>query len=78
MTEYILDLTAFDGETLDDGLREEIVRCRDCAYRDKEPDPPCIGPWEPERWVDWCKYMHKETKPDGFCHRGKRREGAES
>lgn len=30
MSEYILDLTAFDGETLDDGLREEIVRCRDC------------------------------------------------
>lgn len=32
MSEYILDLTAFDGETFDDGLREEIVRCRDCKH----------------------------------------------
>lgn len=66
MTEYILDLTAFDSETLDDGLREEIVRCRDCKL------------WESNdcEWNPFCNDPDFD-EPDGFCAWGKRK-GAES
>lgn len=66
MAEYILDLTAFDGETLDDGLREEIVRCRDCrfywSFRDKF-DKTCHA----------ITNVQIYTNPDEFCSRGVKR-----
>lgn len=68
MTEYILDLTAFDGETLDDGLREEIVRCRDCKHEEDDV----------EGFAYWCNANNRPTALEGFCAWGARREGAES
>lgn len=32
MSEYAFDLGAFESEGMDDGLREEVVRCSDCLY----------------------------------------------
>ena len=72
MSEYILDLTAFDDETLDDGLREEIVRCRDCKYYDDEPDMESLGE---KCWRDPDHTGHSTpTIANGFCHRAERKE----
>ena len=32
MSEYVFDVSAFESEELDDGMREGIVRCWDCIY----------------------------------------------
>lgn len=52
-------------------LREEIVRCRDCAYYDDEHG---LDGWGPKCWRDpdhcgtWVW-----TRPDGFCWRAERK-----
>ena len=54
---------------------ERIVRCRDCKHRTKEPDPWECGPVTPERWVDWCCFMHRELRSlYGFCAWASKRE----
>lgn len=69
MSEYILDLTAFDDETLDDGLREEIVRCRDCTYGTH------FFHHDDERWQCANPYQDgDDVKPDAYCWRGKRKD----
>lgn len=69
MSEYIIDLTAFDDETLDDGLREEIVRCRDCVncYFD-------ISAWMCGEF-GFDVGNEDDGEPDGYCAWGKRKEG---
>lgn len=52
--------------------REEIVRCKDCAYYDDEPDlessmPKCWRDPDHRGTAIW-------TSPDGFCKWGERRE----
>lgn len=50
-------------------LHEEIVRCRDCIYYTKDPDPIDPGwPMMCERTVD------DKVEPYGFCAWGARRE----
>lgn len=84
MTEYILDLTAFDGETLDDGLREEIVRCRDCEcfHADKHYGDECFRNsylYDPSgEGLDIAVGGTFKVNPDGFCAWAvKRKEGGE-
>ena len=54
--------------------REEVVRCRDCEYFEQGyTDGVMFGEtvcWAWENGHDYPSY----TNPDGFCHRGKRRE----
>lgn len=86
MSEYIYEETPSGsdvfGRPVDAPMltrREEIVRCRDCKHRTKEPDPWECGPVTPERWVDWCCFMHRELRSlYGYCAWGvKRKEGGE-
>ena len=46
------------------GEAEEVVRCRDCVGYDD-----CLG-------AGWCWVCDCGTQPDGFCHRGERRDQA--
>lgn len=73
MSEYIIDLTAFDNETLDDGLREEIVRCRDCEHF----TPKGTHKFENGKTNnDYCTYIRGwmlQITPDGFCAWGERK-----
>ena len=71
MSEYVFDLSSFESDNIDDGLREEIVRCRDCkGYR--ASDATCHS-WQ---WHNWDAAI--EVEPDGFCSWAvKRKEGGE-
>ena len=40
---------------------EEIIRCKECKYRQ--------NPYAPK----WCYEMSKETEPDDFCSYGERK-----
>ena len=54
---------------------EEIVRCRDCAYYDGEPDMESMGE---KCWRDPSHLGRSiPTVADGFCWRGERKEGGE-
>ena len=74
MSEYILDLTAFDDETLDDGLREEIVRCRDCAKWHHIDTEDGIRYGECDEWRRADSYCVPATNEDGFCAWSARKE----
>lgn len=74
MSEYIVELDSKHSIALKlafaeemrggDFVREEIVRCRDCAY------------WATEaRFTGMC--VGKRFNPDGFCAWGERRGDAE-
>ena len=77
MTEYVTRWYHGDLPSMTHG--EEVVRCKDCrlsAIHDGKTFPKgkkyegkmyCIA------WGDG--YQGEWTKPDGYCHRGKRREG---
>lgn len=47
---------------VDSGECDEVVRCRDCVSFDD-----AIG-------AGWCWACDCGTQPDGFCHRGERRD----
>ena len=65
MSEYVFDLTAFESGTPDDGLREEIVRCRDCKWFDRiASGGVCVR----------HGYFSIYTTGDGFCSKAKRRD----
>ena len=69
MAEYIFDLAAFDSNGFDDGIREEIVRCRDCTN------------YATDELGDYCTLLDFEdvkSMADGFCAWASRRKGAES
>ena len=58
-------------------LREEIVRCRDCAHAEPEGEPPrkgCEG-------LLWCDYLTEgigfSVLPHNFCAWAERKEGGE-
>ena len=70
--EYLPDTTCME--------REEIVRCRDCRFsrifdgkgypgKKYEGMTYCIN------WGDG--YQGEWVKPDGYCHRAKRKEGGD-
>lgn len=77
MSEYIID---WDENLVIDtfsknSLREEIVRCRDCAYYDGEPDMESMGE---KCWRDLSHSGRSiPTVADGFCAWGKRKEGGD-
>lgn len=49
--------------------REEIVRCRDCAFYAPDPDPIDPG------WPMWCERHEIDmVRPDGFCAWGERKD----
>lgn len=55
--------------------REEIVRCRDCKYYDGEPDMESMGE---KCWRDPSHSGRSmPTVADGYCWRGKRKEGGD-
>lgn len=60
-TEYIINKSAYDCGA--EGVREEIIRCKDCKYMDRELDgaPIC-------RQRCWhVGYDYDYVKLDGFC-----------
>lgn len=80
MREYVFDLTAFESETPDDGLREEIVRCEDCVYRNPEASEAI---WEedgklvcgfPEKSAYLCSLINRCVGLSGFCKWGQKKE----
>ena len=60
-------------------LREEIVRCRDCAFREvHDGNEYPIGERGSVYCLAWSDGMQgKWTKLEGFCHKAKLREGVE-
>lgn len=64
MPEYVFDLDRFEECDLDTGLREAVVRCRDCEHF----CPAC-----PEHGTsDWCAFHeHIAWSVNGFCSWGK-------
>ena len=68
MSEYITEWVSHNIE--DPFVREEIVRCRDCAYI-------CNREYANGLEYHTCSYFdseHAEVEPDGFCAWGERRE----
>ena len=84
MSEYIVDFAAHNANAaiaLCDGVHEEIVRCKDCAWVSSykrrnlvtgelsETVYNCSGHfWEPEGL--------NEVEPNGFCSWGEKKKGA--
>ena len=64
MTEYIVEF----GYKPPNGVKEEVVRCRDCEHYDTE--------WASEAHPGrhWCDTFCHYTEPDGFCAWGDRRD----
>lgn len=60
--------------TYPDGKRDlvDVVRCRDCKYYVKDPDPIDPG------WPMMCERTGDDmVEPYGFCWRGERKEGGD-
>ena len=72
MSEYIVQAAEWaidkNGNSLYQGC-EEIVRCRDCVYRERDPNP--IDPGWPMMCADSGRDM---LEPWGFCAWGKKNE----
>ena len=58
-----------------------VVRCRDCVNRQNaEVCPMCyeeIIDWDDDGYMEWDCVLNDQTEPDGFCHYGERKEGAD-
>ena len=70
MSEYIVEF----GYEPPSGVKERIVRCRDCAKADYTEVHMFDGT-RPKKWT--CtrfECFHHMVKPDDFCSRGARRE----
>ena len=65
MSEYIVEF----GYEPPSGVKERIVRCRDCEHYDQDDEPSEIYP---DRYL--CDKMIAFMPPDGFCSFGKRKE----
>lgn len=48
----------------------EVVRCKDCKF---SCQPEIYDPMECNKWA--TKWGVVYTEPNGFCHKGERREG---
>ena len=49
-------------------LREEIIRCRDCRFYVRDPDPVDPG------WPMMCEWTEMDMiNPNGFCAWGERK-----
>lgn len=69
MSEFIYDWTPNKQHQ-----KEQIVRCRDCRYFEQDyTDGTYFGETVCWSWDNGHDYPHF-TSPDGFCHRGKRRD----
>ena len=83
MSEYIISTTNMPEhvrETLNAwcDVSGEIVRCRDCKFSRIHDGKRYPGKKAKGRMycINWCDgYEADWTKPDGFCHRAKRKEG---
>lgn len=67
-TEYIINKSAYDRGV--EGVKEEIVRCKDCAYSEKTLSGIngyiCVRIDDPRCWLS--------VGAGGFCAWGKRKE----
>ena len=79
MTEYVVDFgdksSAFVGLAMAEAtshgatLKEQVVRCRECFYYEKDPEPIDEG------WPMMCGLTGMDMlPPNGFCAWGERRE----
>ena len=59
MAEYITSW--LDPRTDMAHVKEEIVRCRDCAKLDRSNESERCAGWY------WCPSTSRHTPPDGFC-----------
>lgn len=81
MSEYICDLpidgmASFVSGGVTIPVRELVVRCRDCKHYESDyTDGAMFGATVCWAWDNGHDYPHY-TNPDGFCHRGERREDA--
>ena len=53
--------------------QSEIIRCKDCKYRQTDDCPMCYGEWieyDDDGYLDDDYIVHDNTKDDGFCDRG--------
>ena len=69
MTEYIYNrIELRNGVYSVEDRREEVVRCRDCKFYDKE--------WTSEAYRNrfWCGKMGHYMQPYGFCAWGMEKE----
>lgn len=68
-TEYVINKSAYDSGI--EGVKEEIIRCKDCADCTEEgiytPQYYCNS----RHWNSGC--CSTPTEPDGFCKWGKRK-----
>ena len=71
MSEFIVGTDGHEGHWL---TGEEIVRCRDCKnFESDYSDGAMFGAtvcWAWDNGHDYPCYTH----PDGFCHKGERRD----
>lgn len=70
-TEYIINKSAYDSGV--EGVKEEIVRCKDCADCTEE------GIYTPQYYCNnrhwhYLSWQGTSTDPNGFCKWGKRKE----
>lgn len=49
---------------------DEVIRCKDCKF---SCQPEIYDPMECNKWA--TKWGVVYTEPNGFCHKGERREG---
>ena len=56
----------------------ELVRCKDCVYRQTDECPMYYEEWyeidEGDGYADTDFIIHDVSKDNGFCHNGERRE----
>lgn len=57
-------------------LWDGIVRCRDCRWYFEGKKRGCIRYWAKKLPKSLLDYPILPTEPDGYCHRGERREEA--
>lgn len=73
MSEYIIAVGEDDNRWYCYPIAGEIVRCKDCVYGTH------FLHHDDERWQCANPYQEgDDVKPDAYCWRGERREGAES
>lgn len=69
MTEYIVKVTGLVPDAIYERALEEIVRCRDCAHFRENA---MYG--DSHTWCEEAPHFGRLVPPDGYCHRGVRRE----
>ena len=70
MTEFIVKVTGLVPDAIYERASEEIVRCRDCAHFRENA---MYG--DSHTWCEEAPHFGRLVPPDGYCHRGVRRDG---